>query len=218
MLVIIGLLLGGILKGQEMINSAKVRNLADMSSGVSAAYFGFIDRFRRVPGDWDSAQAAQAIGVPITGGGNGNGRIDNDTAEQPFKEPNALWEQLAKAGFIEGAYTGEPVIPDTTSNQTPLNAFNNIVVMGRTSDYVGLDFVPVRLNLVIGRGVPVDIAQELDIKMDDGVPETGVLRLAIDVGAGSVFGGIGESDPGCHASGIYSISAGAQDCNPVFLY
>ena len=65
---------------------------------------------------------------------------------------------------------------------------------------------------------PVDFAQELDIKMDDGVLETGVLRLAIDVGAGAVFGAIGESDPGCHASGVYSISAGAQDCNPVFLY
>ena len=40
-LVIIGLLLGGILKGQELINSARVRNLADQNSGVQAAYFGF---------------------------------------------------------------------------------------------------------------------------------------------------------------------------------
>jgi prepilin-type N-terminal cleavage/methylation domain-containing protein len=39
-LVIIGLLLGGILKGQEMINSARVRNLADMSSGISACERG----------------------------------------------------------------------------------------------------------------------------------------------------------------------------------
>ena len=51
-LVIIGLLLGGILKGQELINSARVRNLADQNSGVQAAYFGFIDRYRQVPGDW----------------------------------------------------------------------------------------------------------------------------------------------------------------------
>ncbi len=50
-LVIIGLLLGGILKGQELINSARVRNLADQNSGIQAAYYGFIDRYRQVPGD-----------------------------------------------------------------------------------------------------------------------------------------------------------------------
>lgn len=35
-LVIIGLLLGGILKGQELITSARVRNIADQNSGVQA--------------------------------------------------------------------------------------------------------------------------------------------------------------------------------------
>jgi len=217
-LVVIGLLLGGILKGQEMINSAKVRNLADLSSGVSAAYFGFIDRFRRVPGDWDARQAAQAIGVAISGGGNDNGRIDNDPTSQPFAEPNALWEHVAKAGFIEGAYTGDRGVPTTTSNQTPLNAFNNIVVMGRTADYISANFASTRLTLVLGRGVPVDIAQELDIKLDDGMPGTGVMRLALDISAGAVFGEIGESDAGCHAGGAYDVSTDVQDCNPVYLY
>ena len=76
-LVIIGLLLGGILKGQELINSARVRNLADTTTGIQAAYFGFIDRFRRVPGDWNKTDAATAIGVAITGTGNDNGHIDD---------------------------------------------------------------------------------------------------------------------------------------------
>ena len=46
---VIGLLLGGILKGQQLINSARVRNMADQNSGVQAAYYGFIDRFRNLP-------------------------------------------------------------------------------------------------------------------------------------------------------------------------
>ena len=50
-LVIIGLLLGGILKGQQMINSARARHLADLSNDIPAGYFGFIDRYARVPGD-----------------------------------------------------------------------------------------------------------------------------------------------------------------------
>ena len=65
-LVIIGLLLGGILKGQELINSARVRNMADMNAGIQASYFGFIDRFRRVPGDWNAVAATTAIGTPVT--------------------------------------------------------------------------------------------------------------------------------------------------------
>ena len=75
-LVIIGLLLGGILKGQELINSARVRNLADTTAGIQAAYYGFIDRFRRGPGDWTAAAATTAIGVAITGGGNLRKRVD----------------------------------------------------------------------------------------------------------------------------------------------
>ena len=54
-LVIIGLLLGGILKGQELITSARVRNLISQQDGVKAAFFGFQDRFRALPGDYTAA-------------------------------------------------------------------------------------------------------------------------------------------------------------------
>ena len=154
-LVIIGLLLGGILKGQEMINSARARHLSDLTSDIPAAYFGFIDRFNRVPGDWDAAAATIGIGVTVDNGGIGalgnNGRIDNPAGNE-FVEPNALWEQLAKAGFIEGQYTGANGFPTTVSNQTPLNAFNNVIVLGRTLDYQDNGVAAVRLNLVLGRG------------------------------------------------------------------
>jgi prepilin-type N-terminal cleavage/methylation domain-containing protein len=223
-LVIIGLLLGGILKGQELINSARVRNMADMNAGIQGAYYGFIDRFRRVPGDWGAAAAEAAIGVDITGGGNDNGRIDNDPADSPYAEPNALWEQLSKAGFIQGAYTGDPAAPDTNSNQTPLNAFNNIVILGRTDEYVDRNAdAQVRLNMVLGRGVPVDIVRELDVKLDDGVPDTGVLRLALETSA--TFGAPAETEANCSMADpddatalIYNIAADVQDCNSLFLY
>ena len=65
-LVIIGLLLGGILKGQELITSARVRNLADQNSGIQAAYYGFIDRYRQIPGDMPTATAQAAIGNVVT--------------------------------------------------------------------------------------------------------------------------------------------------------
>ena len=129
-----------------------------------------------MPGDWDKDAASIGIGVTVDNGGvvgalGNNGRIDNPEGGE-FLEPNALWEQLAKAGFIEGHYTGENASPTTVDNQTPLNAFNNNVLLGRTADYQDVATPAVRLHLVLGRGVPGDIARETDIKLDDGSPLT----------------------------------------------
>jgi len=217
-LVIIGLLLGGILKGQELINSARVRNMADMNAGIQAAYFGFIDRYRRVPGDWDATGATTAIGVTINGGGNNNGRIDNPVGN-PWPEPNAAWEQLAKAGFIQGDYSGATTEPSANGDDTPLNAFNNVVILGRTADYEDTGTAATRLHLVLGRGVPVDITRELDVKLDDGRPTTGVLRLALETAP--TFGFHAQTESGCMDTSTppeYDIAGDIQDCNTVFLY
>jgi prepilin-type N-terminal cleavage/methylation domain-containing protein len=65
-LVVVGLLLAGFLKGQELIASTRVRNIADQNADVQAAYFGFIDRYRAVPGDMsgDDACARSAMQWP----------------------------------------------------------------------------------------------------------------------------------------------------------
>lgn len=224
-LVIIGLLLGGILKGQELINSARVRNLADTTSGIQAAYFGFIDRYRRVPGDWDSSAATAAIGGIINGGGNNNGRLDH-SASNPYVEPNALWEHLSAAGFINGTYDGGIEVPSIDNDNAPFNAFNNAITMARTSDYEGTN--PVRLHLVLGRGVPVDIVRELDTKLDDAAPDSGSLRATVDDASSPTLtappGGVpwGGRDATC-VSGtapnmIWDVGSDAQDCNAAFLF
>ncbi len=50
-LVIIGLLLGGILKGQELINSAKVKNLANDFRIIPTYIYGYQDKYKSIPGD-----------------------------------------------------------------------------------------------------------------------------------------------------------------------
>lgn len=222
-LVIIGLLLGGILKGQELINSARVRNLADTASGIQAAYYGFIDRYRRVPGDWDSTDATLAIGVQVDGGGDNNGRLD-DSGAGVWVEPNALWEQLSKSGFINGGYTGASTEPGANGNEAPLNAFNAVITMGRTADYFGAEGTA-RLHLVMGRSVPVSIMRELDVKLDDGSPDAGVLRASVADGASLVFGGArnwGGSEATCVDASVtppvWNITSDSQDCNSVYLY
>ena len=78
-LVIIGLLLGGILKGQEMITQAKIKNVISDFSGVSAAYHGYVDRYKKIPGDdlcAGSGATAAACGTTTarwSGASSGNG-------------------------------------------------------------------------------------------------------------------------------------------------
>ena len=74
-LVIIGLLLGGVLKGQELITGARVRNLISQQDGIKAAFFGFQDRYRALPGDYAAANT-NINNVCATCNGNGNGRIE----------------------------------------------------------------------------------------------------------------------------------------------
>ena len=73
-LVIIGLLLGGILKGQEMITQAKIKNVVADFSGISAAYYGYQDRYRAIPGDDPNAATRwTTVPVAITSPTAGNG-------------------------------------------------------------------------------------------------------------------------------------------------
>src|SRR5205807_8035348 len=73
-LVIIGLLLGGILKGQEMIIQAKIKNVIADFSGISAAYHGYQDRYRAVPGD-DPNAGTRWTSAPVAFPGNGDGIV-----------------------------------------------------------------------------------------------------------------------------------------------
>lgn len=220
-LVVIGLLVGAVLTGQELIGSARVRNLADTSAGIQSAYFAFVDRYRQVPGDWNATEAGEALGVAVNGGGNDNGRIDNAPGSE-WTEPNALWEQLAKAGFLQGNFRGDSAEPTSTNQLAPLNPFNRVMVLGRTDDYLDSGgSPPERLNLVLGRGIPVELARELDTKIDDGVPDTGTIRLTVSSGA--TFGEAAERDANCARAGgggtqIYDIASDSQDCNVAYLY
>src|SRR4030066_1446862 len=70
-LVIIGLLLGGILKGQELITQGRIRNVANDFQSVTAAINLYQDRYRALPGDDIGANARWST----TTSGNGNGEI-----------------------------------------------------------------------------------------------------------------------------------------------
>ena len=233
-LVIIGLLLGGILKGQELINSARVRNLADMATGSQAAYFGFMDRYRQVPGDMTAEDAEDAIGGVFNGNRDtgsqfqGNGRLDPASygGNQIWNEPNAAWEQLSRARFIQGDYQGTPLTePDAGNDLAPTNPFNSPMLLGINRDYFDRGGAPLRMQLVMGRGIPVQLVRELDVKMDDGMPMTGVVRAtttAPTVFIGNNNWGGSAPNPPCvninETPNIYNATGESLDCNAVLIF
>jgi prepilin-type N-terminal cleavage/methylation domain-containing protein len=173
-LVIIGLLLGGVLKGQELITSARVRNLVSTQDGMKAAYFGFLDRYRALPGDY-SQSVANIPNCALCQVGNNDGQILLNGA---VLESIAAWEHMSKAGFITGSFV---YAATAAPANTPTNPYGTLMQL--IFDAVYQDTAATaRHNLKSGNNIPSDILAEVDRKMDDGLATGGAVRF-------SVFGG-----------------------------
>src|SRR5262245_26033538 len=103
-LVIIGLLVGGVVKGQELITSARVRSLIAQQDGAKAAFFGFQDRYRAIPGDYAAAGTGINCGAAACLSGDGSGYIDAPNSSGIHEEILA-WHHLSASGFLGGSYT-----------------------------------------------------------------------------------------------------------------
>lgn len=174
-LVIIGLLLGGVLKGQELINSAKVKNIATDFRNIPVFIYGYQDKFRAVPGD--DAQAASHVGATATMCGAvvaghcnpGNGLIEGDwDATAVTDETQLFWQQVRLAGLAPGPTTGDML---------PTNSVGGVI--GVTSGAYNPDPAVSKLPgtyIVCSAGILGKFAKQLDIQMDDGAPITGSVR------------------------------------------
>ena len=172
-LVIIGLLLGGILKGQEMITQAKIKNIINDFNGVTAAVNSYQDRYRAMPGDdataatrWASQGAVAGNGDGILGVGPGTTCKYNAVVTAvpvAAQECNLFWWHLRLAGFVPGAVIGNGV------GIQPPNAVNGIIGVQQG----GLGFTS---NIVCSSNLPDKIAIAVDTQMDDGTPAAGEIR------------------------------------------
>ena len=149
-LVIIGLLLGGVLKGQSLIDSARVKNIIQQSTSLTSAVNAYQDKYRALPGD-DVQGTTHAPGA--TGNGNGDGQI----AEYLLAP-----QHLALAGFITGSFNGTTDF--MTSAQGGAVYIYNDAVGGRGGNGVRLD------------NLPDSFAEQIDSKLDDGKFDTGSVR------------------------------------------
>ena len=165
MLVIIGLLLGGILKGQELINNAKVRAIADRQNSLKVAWFSFIDRFAALPGDY--VQAA----IYISGAANGNGDGTLSVYESAL-----AFQHLSSAGYLRCPQCNETsVLVYPEAGNSLINSYGGIMSIWHDNLHYAVRGTQIlaRLQVHTGPRIPSNIMAEVDRKIDDGIPNTG---------------------------------------------
>lgn len=178
-LVVIGLLLGGMLRATELLTNARVRELIAQQDSYRTAYYGFTERFRAAPGDY--SQAIANIGG-VTQNGNGNGRIEGTTTPN---ETVLAWEHLSHAGFLNRGFTYSAAQSDATSPKGRYGDYHQLVYDGVYGAGSLATPGPLRHNVKTGANVPVEVLAEMDRKIDDGQPNSGSLQFSRYRGMGS---------------------------------
>lgn len=163
-LVIVGLLLGGVLKGQELIVQARIKNIANDMNSIAAAIYGYQDRYRKLPGDDDQANSRWTS----TAAGDGNGIIGavgtkaflDCTPGDKTPENCLLWQHLRRAGFISG---------DAASSIAPSHAAGGTLqIQSGALELSG--------QVICASNLPAKIANAIDAQIDDGKPNSGQVR------------------------------------------
>ena len=206
-LVIIGLIVGGVLVGQDLIKAAEIRATMGQIEKYNAAVNTFRGKYAGIPGDLQSTQASAFGLFGFTGAnagtigmGDGNGLLEGSSAATgstlAIGEPLAFWRHLSDANLIDGAYgsSGNSLIVassgQATGNVTNLPQSLPPTKMGPVS-YVavyaasGLNYYELNsiTTITAANGqytadspqIPPTQAYALDIKLDDGMPNTGTL-------------------------------------------
>ena len=180
-LVIIGLLLGGILKGQELINSAKVKNLANDFRVIPTYIYAYQDKYKALPGD-DAAVVNHVTGATLAttpAGVQGNGVINGNWNTLTATDESWLfWQHVRLPNLAAGPTTraaaavSDPYVPkNAVGGQLGISsaAAAQLQISGMTGTYQ-----------VCSAGVLGKFAKQLDIQMDDGNTATGSMRLVPD--------------------------------------
>ncbi len=194
-MIIIGVLLGGVLKGQEMITNARVTSTAKDMESFSAAANTFFDQYNVKPGMMTNANAR------LSGCGNFVACANNAAAVFPTLgaaaaagSPNSLFfGQLLATGLIGGmdgsaapavgpndfgishpvASIGGGFVAGDSSGGAPANTTGfNTQPLAPNTTYLGLTITTAAAAAGDGAVTAVQAGQ-IDTRLDDGNPQTG---------------------------------------------
>jgi prepilin-type N-terminal cleavage/methylation domain-containing protein len=174
-LVIVGLLIGGVLKGQEMITNAKLKRMESDNAGLAAGMFSYQDRYLQLPGDDSGAFArfdvySTATAANINGNSTGiiEGLWDADNVvtidASAIAETAKFFGHLRASGMIAG--TG-------LDGRRPTNAYGGQIGIQNGSLGIAAG------NVTIFGAIEGPVAKILEGRLDDGIPRSGRIQAAV---------------------------------------
>lgn len=177
-LIIIGLLLGGVMKGQELINGAKAKAMAGDFRNVPIFIYSYQDKFRALPGDDPAAQmhlgaAAAQVATVAAGGSAGNGRLDGfwdsvSAADESF----VVWQHVRLAGLAPGTARID------AAGYRPTNADGGAIGIESIHQPGGAYVSGLGgTYLLCSSGILGRLARQIDLMLDDGNGATGQVRI-----------------------------------------
>jgi prepilin-type N-terminal cleavage/methylation domain-containing protein len=172
-LVIVGLLIGAVMQGEQLIRNARVRGIIAEQEAVGTAVLAFQDRYRALPGDY--REASTAIGCPACADGNGNGRIETVGS---IPEYILVWTHLAGAGFLDASFAAASGTTTPSVDNTPSNAFGAHLQVIFDENWGHSANATRRHNIKTGNQIPVEILAEVDRKTDDALPTSGRFQFS----------------------------------------
>jgi prepilin-type N-terminal cleavage/methylation domain-containing protein len=183
-LLIVGLLLGGVLKGQELIDSARVKNLAQDFRTLPALAHAYQDRFRALPGDDALARLHLCPGgSECTTQGDGDGVIGGNWNDDADSDAFRFWQHVRLANLATGS-------SDTSSpDYLPRNAVGGRLGVQRGGSLLGIS----GSILTCSGGIPGKLVRQLDLALDDGNPAAGAMRAG--TGSGGTLTPVSAADP-----------------------
>jgi prepilin-type N-terminal cleavage/methylation domain-containing protein len=176
-LVIIGLLLGGVLQGQQLIENSRVKSATNDFNGIAAGAFSYQDRYGRLPGDDPGALPARGSSWPMGAAGDGNGVIDDDAMDvfspASASETAYFFQNLRAAGFISGdpKQVGKLALPS--------NPFGGLITIMTGTALADAGGNLLNGNKVCMGNVSGTSAIALDTQLDDGKPDSGRFRASV---------------------------------------
>ena len=186
-LVIIGLLLGGVLKGQELVNSAKVKNHVSDLKAVPLFVYGYQDKYKALPGD--DANARNHLGTAALepgGGTRGNGTIEgNYNSTAATDESVAFWQHVRLANLAAGStdFTAPSSVVPTNADGGRIGIQSKSPITDMTGSY-----------FVCSDGIQGKFAKQIDITMDDGDTAKGSVRAMAAGYAGTQQAAVATTD------------------------
>jgi len=222
-LVVIGLLIGGVLKGAELIGNAKVNTAIKYIQQAESAALSFKDFYGFMPGDISAARAPNCDATTNCVGGNQNGAVASTIGVDNFNwqsslpaagatmESHMFWKHLALADILSSVdERANPANPqwNATHPSTPLGGgfefyYDGFIAIGPPGHIlrISADGIFNTLGTVSGVLTPQQSAR-IDRKIDDGHPNEGL-----------IFSDYGTNANACKTAAVYNESAENAVCS-----